>query len=911
MANYGRIERHMSAKVHEKIISAQAPYLMSLEALFRVLGTTIQGLDDRQLRRAAQNWGTNVLAAYRPVGWQDVFVRQWKSPLTIALAIAALISFLLHEPLDGMVIAAVILTNVFVGFTQEWKAEEAFRELSRLVLVSARVRRRKSAGNPVIRSLPSDQIVVGDIVLLVAGDVVPADGRLIEAKNFQVSEATLTGESLPIDKRVTLLGAPVGLADRLNMVFSGTHVTRGTATILVTAVGAKTEFGHIAELTTATVEERTPLQRELEKLSKTLALIFIELSLLLLLVGLLQHRGFGEMLRVAVAVSVAAIPEGLLVGMTVILVLGMKRLLVKGAYIRRLVATEALGAVTVICTDKTGTLTKGEMVASHVAMLGASWDITNLPADTVPPRWVEELFASSILASHLQWVDGGAGQSVAAQGDSVEVSLARAAEQLRINSRALEAWPRIDELPFDTVHKRMAVLRDTKTGLQLFVKGAPERVLADCDSLMQNGVSVSMSMDRRLECEQLLQTILARGHRVLAVGRRSLRKRVRDALTIQDITALTLLGFIAFEDPIRPDVPQAVHAARRAGVRTLMITGDHATTAKRAAVETGIAGSEVTVIDGPMLDRMNESELKSFIAHEVVFARVEPRQKLRIVDALHANDELVAMIGDGINDAPALKAADVGVAVGSGSDVAKEVSDLVLLNDSFATFVAAIREGRVIVGNIRKVLLYLLADSFAELILIGAALLVGLPMPLLPLQILWINMVADGFPYLALTVEKEEAGAMDAPPRRKEEPLLNRDLKIIIIGMALVTNLGLFSLFAWLSTNGIDTRALQSIMFSSLGMSSLFMVFACRSIRNPLWRIPLFSNPFLFVAVGIGIAMQVAAIHTPILQRVLQTVPLTVEDWILVVVIALANLVVIEFLKGVVRWYPRREERIV
>ncbi len=910
MVNYGRIYTSMSSKAHEKIISTQAPYLMSLEALFRVLGATIQGLDDRQLRRARHTWGTNVLAAYRPVGWQNVFARQWKSPLTIALAIAALISFILHEPLDGIVIAAVIITNVFIGFTQEWKAEEAFRELSRLVLVSARVRRRKSVGDSVVHSLPSDQIVVGDVVLLTAGDVVPADGRLIEAKNFQVSEAALTGESLPIDKRACILRTPVGLADRLNMVFVGTHVTRGTATVLVTAVGAKTEFGHIAELTTATVDQRTPLQRELEKLSKTLALIFVELSLLLLFVGLLQQRGFGEMLRVAVAVSVAAIPEGLLVGMTVILVLGMKRLLTKGAYIRRLVATEALGAVTVICTDKTGTLTKGEMVVSHVAILGASWDIPSVPVNTPPPQWVVDMLNASILASHLQWVSGGMAQTLEPQGDSVEVSLARAAEQLRLSPRTLEALPRIDELPFDTQHKRMAVLRDTSTGPQLFVKGAPERVLSDCDALMENGISVSMSMDRRFECEQLLQSMLARGHRVLAVGRRSLRKRVRDALTSQDITGLTLLGFIAFEDPIRQDVPEAVHAARRAGVRTLMITGDHATTAKRAAVQTGIASSEVAVIDGPMLDRMNDGELRSFIRHDVVFARVEPRQKLRIVDALHANDELVAMIGDGINDAPALKSADVGVAVGSGSDVAKEVSDLVLLNDSFATFVAAIREGRVIVGNIRKVLLYLLADSFAELILIGAALLVGLPMPLLPLQILWINMVADGFPYLALTVEKEEAGTMDEPPRRKGEPLLNRDLKIIIIGMALVTNLGLFSLFAWFSTNGIDTAALQSIMFSALGVSSLFMVFACRSIRNPIWRTPLFSNPFLFVAVGLGIAMQVAAIHTPILQQVLQTVPLTVEDWILVVAIALVNLLVIEFFKGIVRWYPRREEHI-
>ncbi len=888
-------------------------YSLPLSGLFLSLKSDRQGLDPAGVRRSQQQWGRNVLQPTARFGALGIFLRQFTSPLTVVLIIAALFSLLLAEPVDAVVIAAVIAVNVFVGFTQEWKAEEAFRELAAITVVNARIRRRGGKrGHGSARVVPSDQVVVGDILLLDAGEVVAADARIIEARNFQVSESVLTGESLPVDKAAGTLRRHVALPERSNMVFSGTHVTRGTATAVVTAVGSRSEFGRIAELTATTREQRTPLQHELGRVARVLALVFIELSFLLFVFGVVQGRSWVEMARIAVAVSIAAIPEGLLVGLTVILVLGMKRLLGRGAFVRRLVATEALGAVSVVATDKTGTLTEGRMATASVAQLAEVWQ---MPADHArvadAPEWVRSVLASGVLASHVRWIEALGKTRLAPHGDAVELALVEGVERLGSEAAAFEAVPRIDELPFDTERKLMAVLRQPSKGTRtLFVKGAPERVLKRCVSLKHHRGIEPLTLERQLELEGLLKHLLSEDLRVLGVAEASVERKFTGQLQWEHVRDLTFVGFIAFADPIRREVPEAVVTTQRAGVRTLMLTGDHALTAERVALSIGMNKAGSAVIDGTALQAMDDAELRAFLKRESIFARVEPLQKLRIVEALHANGEVVAMIGDGVNDAPALKMADVGVAVGSGSDVAKEVADLVLLDDSFSTFTAAIREGRVILANIRKVLLFLLVDSFSELILIGSALIMGLPVPLLPLQILWINMIADGFPYLALTVEKEEPGAMREPPRRRDEPLLNRELKTIIAGMALITNAALLLFYVWFSQHGVDVTVLRTVVFAVLGIASLFYVFACRSLSQPLWKVSPFSNPLLLVAVFFGMTLQIFAVQSPLLQEILGTTALSFGEWVFVFSIAISNLLFIELFKVVVRWYPKREERM-
>ncbi|MDP3043057.1 MAG: HAD-IC family P-type ATPase [bacterium] len=873
---------------------------LKIASCFRELKSSADGLTPEEAEKRLKKYGLNKLAGEKPLGGFIILISQFKSPLIYVLLIAGLISLILKDYTDAGVIFAAVALNTVIGFFQENKANQALSKLKKMVEHKALVLRGKREAE-----IDSSRIVAGDIIILQAGNRVPADARLIEAANLQVNESALTGESIPSEKKTEPIARGIALADRENMVYAGTVAVMGSGRAMVCAIGKNTEIGKIAELVKATEEEKTPLQLKLMKFSRLLSICLALISLIIFIIGIAQGRGVHEMFITAVALAVASIPEGLVVAVTVILVLGMQRILKQKALTRKLVAAETLGSITVICADKTGTLTEGNMHVAHIVIGEKEFELNSLGSGQNPK---EAKAVSLALRTAMMCNDAIienpndelAGWRII--GAPTEAALLSAAIQSGLNrEELLKIEPKIGELPFDSEKKYMATLRKRKDNeYVLYEKGAPEKLLDKSIDFYHKGKIKKITGDEREKLNKIYEKLTGKGLRVIGVAAREIKNlqwEIGYDLARVD-NNLTFIGFICLKDPVRPEAKETIAICRQAGIRPIIITGDHRLTARAVAKEVGLDVEHKNIITGEELDKTSDEKLKDIVKQIDIYARVSPHHKLRIVDALQEAGEVVAMTGDGINDAPALKSADIGISLGTGTDIAKETSDIVLLDNNFKTIVAAVQQGRIIFSNIRKVITYLISDSFSEMVLIIGSIMLGTPLAILPVQILWINIVNDGLPHFSLAFEKGEKNIMNDKPIKKEEPIMNKEMKTIIFGAGIARDLLILGLFIWLYQQGAEIAYLRTIFFAILGVKSLMSVFSLRSLRQPIWRINPFSNLYAVAAAIASFILLLLGIYWTPLQSVLSTVDLRgSEIWLLIISIGLISMIMIEAVK--------------
>lgn len=874
----------------KKALSYWHSPIAELERFFQ---TSKSGLSAEEAASRLKKFGPNMLPEPEQAGLFEIFLNQFKSPLVLILLVATGVSLALRDFVDAGAISAAVTVNVLLGFYQEFKADRALSELKKFLQARTLVMR---GGSP--SSEDTKLIVPGDIIVISSGDKIPADGRIHEAHELSVNEALLTGESMAVRKSAGSADVGAPPRERKNMVFSGSSVFSGRALVLVTSTGADTELGKIAAEVGRTKEVQTPLQAELHKLALSLGGIFVALSLAIFAAGILQGRSFVEMFTLSVAVAVAAIPEGMPLAVTVILAVGMQKILKRKALVRKLVAAETLGSVTVMCIDKTGTITEGEMRVSHIWTPG---DEEEKSHETGAERHASHILALRIgLLCNDALATNSEEKMKALQiyGDSLDRALYMAATEAGLDREKLsKETPRLDEIPFSEERKFMATLHKMDGRQVIYLKGAPELMLKHCAYEALGGRSVALTEEARKRIKYRIEDFSKKGLRTIAVCykiKEGMKSFSDGAGAADDFVFVGLLGM---RDPVRVGVAETLSFARRAGVRAIMITGDHMETARAVAAEVGIPSKEGNVMDGPALDRITDLELQKIVPMISIYARVEPRHKIRIVDALRRLGEVVAMTGDGVNDAPALKGADIGIALGSGTDVAKEVSDIVLLDDNAKTIVGAIEQGRIIFENIKKVVLYLLVSSFSEVIMIIGSLFLRLPLPILPAQILWVNLVEDSFPNMALAFDAGDKHLMEDGPRERGTGIANSAMRRMIAIVSLVTDTALFALFYFLLKIGSPIEEVRTFMFVALGMDSLFFIYVIRSLRRPFWETNPLSNPFITLSVIVGIIMLLGAVYIPFLQGILSTVPLRAGDWTLLVSIAILKMFFIEFVK--------------
>lgn len=867
-------------------------HAQSIEHVFSALDATQSGLSRDEAEHRLKRFGSNTLPEPPRATGLRIFFRQLQSPFTIILSVAAVISWVLRDFLDALFIFVAVAVNLIFGFVQEWRAERALEALQRIIRHDATVVRD---GAP--QRIPAELVVPGDVILLAAGERVPADARLFDVESLELNEAALTGESLAVTKISDPVPIGSTLADRRNMVYSGTAVTRGEGTAAVIATGTMTEVGRIASAIREIPDEETPLEERLRLLARSITIVVLLLAAVVFLFGLRTGLPILEIFTTAAAVAVAAVPEGLVVAVTMILAIGMSRLVRKRALVRRLRAAETLGSVTVICVDKTGTITEGRMRVADVLPASANEaDREHLLhiAALANEAWLEESPRS----------DGHTTGEVV--GEPTDVAILQAALEAGLHDEIDARRTTIrDRLPFSSENQFIAALvelreRDT---MIIAVKGAAEKLLPHAVRVRREGHSVPLTPAERGALTRKHNELSEKGLRIIAVSERTVAPSTTELPPLEHLlTELTFLGFIALHDPIREGVAHDIAAARAAGIKVVLITGDHLLTARTVANNVGIAADHI--IAGEELATLSDEALGERLRGNVIFARTAPQQKLRIVEALKRRGEVVAMTGDGINDAPALKSAAVGVSLGSGTDVAKESAELVLLDDDLSTIISAVREGRVIFDNIRKVVVFLLIDTFSEIILILGSLLLGLPLALVATQILFVNLVEDGPPTFSLAFEPGERGIMQRPPRSPAEPILNREALLLIFGVGLLTDLLLLGVYAWLLYSGTDVATARTIVFAAVGLDSFVQIFALRNLREPFWRANPLENPWLNAAVVIGISGVVAGILAPPLQTFLRTVPLEPSAWLLVIGLSLVALVPVEIIKFLVRRVP-------
>ena len=882
------------------------------------------GLTAAQVARRLAEHGPNRLREGEQVSARRILVAQLTSPMILLLAAAAVLSAALGDVTEAVVIAVVIALNAWIGFRQEYRAEQAMASLQAMAAPVVNVVRDGAA-----TTVPATGVVPGDVVLLDAGSRVPADGRLLEAHGLRVEESPLTGESVPVDKHTDPVAPDAPLAERTSMAHAGTSVAAGRATMLVTATGMDTELGHVAELLGRADPGRTPLQQRLDVLVRNLALAAGAIVLVVIVLGWLRGESLDTLLLTAVSLAVAAIPESLPAVVTITLALGAQRMLRKRALIRRLYAVETLGSVTTICSDKTGTLTQNRMTVVVLDMAGDRRDLSDgAGADAPAPDALADpvlrlLLAGGALCNDTQRADDGE-----LLGDPTETALVAVADRYGLDKAELDAaLPRVDERPFDSVRKRMttvhalpatsdavpAVLRRLpgipdlagRPELVAFTKGAVDGLLAQCTTVNLAGDVVPFDDALRARALAAAEELASEGVRVLGIAYRVWP--AADAVAAsEDLEAdLTFVGFEGMVDPARPEVRDAVATCRAAGVRPVMITGDHPLTAAAIGRDLGLVGPGDRAMTGAELEGLDDAALHRAVTEVSVFARVSPQDKIAIVQALRAQGHVAAMTGDGVNDAPALKQADIGVAMGiTGTDVTKDAADMVLLDDNFATIVGAVGEGRVVFDNVRKFIRNILSGNFAEVAVMVVAPIAGMPLPLLPLQILWLNLVTDGLPAMAFAVEPAEPGVMRRPPTPLGESLLGSDRgrRIVTRGLLLLV---LTFVPVYLLWNGGDD-AWQTVLFTSIAFAELAGGFAMRSERVSVFTLGVFTNRALVGAVALTLVMQVLLVLVPWTRDILDLQPLDAAHWALVVGIAVTYFAAIEIEKLIVNTRRRR-----
>ncbi len=845
------------------------------------------GLDVSEATRRLAQHGPNAIAGARRRGPARMLLAQFSDFMVLVLLASAVLAGFLGEPQDILAIGAIVLLNAVLGFAQEYRAERAMTALQAMSAPQARVRRNRQ-----LSAVAAADLVPGDVALLEAGNVVPADLRLIEAARLQVEEAALTGESLPVEKTTAALEDPeLPLGDRRNMAYQGTLVSYGRGAGVVVATGMATELGRIAVLLRDDAELKTPLQRRLARLGHRLAVLVLLISIVIFTIGVLRGGQPGVMLLTAVSIAVAAIPEALPAVVTISLALGARKMARRQALIRRLPAVETLGSVTFICSDKTGTLTENRMrvesfhVGDHL--------VAEIP-DEFEGRAPWPLLLTA-LALNNDAAPGGDGEPA---GDPTEVALLLAAARGRLDKATLEArMPRIAEIPFSSERARMTTLHRDGTAILAFTKGAPERVLDGCvHRLSETGIQ---PIDRSAVLAAATD-MADRGLRVLAVAYRPLEEvPAADSLGSVE-SGQTLLGLVGLLDPPRTEAQEAVALCQAAGIRVVMITGDHPATARAIARRLGIAGPADEVMTGPELARLSLEDFDRRVAAIRVYARVAPEQKINIVRGLQHRGEFVAMTGDGVNDAPALRRANIGVAMGrGGTDVAREAAHMILLDDNFATIVGAVREGRHIYDNLRKFVRYTLTSGIGEVWPLFLAPLLGLPIPLLPIHILWINLVTDGLPGLALAAEPEELRLMQRPPRPPRESIFAHGLWQHVVWVGVLMGTVVLATQAWAYRTG--SAHWQTMTFTVLALSQMGQVLAIRSERESLFRQGLGSNVPLLGAVLLTLVLQLATIYVPAFQTVFRTQALSLGELVVSLVLSSIVFVAVEIEKMVVR----------
>jgi P-type Ca2+ transporter type 2C len=876
----------------------------------------VRGLTEAEAAARLARHGRNVLAASHGRSCFSILLHQFKSLIVLLLIAATVVAFLLGESVEATAILVVILLNASIGFLIEWKAERTLSALRRHGVAMAHVLR-----NGLEREIVGAEVVPGDVVIIAAGTRVPADGRVIESVRLQVEEAALTGESRPVTKTADAVAdEAASLGDRVDMAYLGTAVTDGRGRLLVTATGRHTEMGQIGTLVSEAVARETPLERKLALLGRWLVGIVLALCAIIVGAGWLRGNGFLQMLEVGISLAIAAVPEGLPAVATMTLALGMQRMVRMGAIIRRLPAVETLGSTTVICTDKTGTLTRNEMTVRALVVDGRRIDVTGggyaaagvflvagHPIDLPGSEHLGLALRIGALCNDAR-IERAEGRATVL-GDPTEAALIVAAEKAGLEHAALvRDHRRLHELPFDSGKQRMITVHDTpRSQTVAYVKGSPAALLAASrDQLTAAGVSPMTSGDRQRVLDGNLE-LAGAGLRVLALAYKEVPESYGDGDLGGD---LTFVGLVGMEDPLRDEARAAIATCREAGIRTVMITGDQVATAGEIARQLGIDqdahGRRLQAVHGRDLNDLDATQWLRIVTTTAVFARVSPKQKLQIVEALQDDAQIVAMTGDGVNDAPALKRADIGIAMGRrGTEVAKEAAAMIITDDDFASIVAAVEQGRIIYANILKFIHYLFSCNTAEILVIFVAIMIGWPLPLGPLQILWLNMVTDVFPALALALEPSAPGIMREPPRDPKEPLVSGGLVWLIAWQGVM--LAGFTLVAfvigmrWHGTTGEGLRLATTMAFMTLALTQVVHAFNARAQRRSAFS-RIFTNGWLWTAVLLCLLLQAAAVYVPVLQRVLHTAGPTAADWGVIMACSLAPIPIVETVKLARRW---------
>jgi Ca2+-transporting ATPase len=852
--------------------------LTAEEAAQELASSRELGLPESEAALRLQKFGTNQLKEKKSRGPLSIFLEQFEDFIIWVLIVAALVSGVLREWIDAAAIVAIVFLNAILGFIQGYRAERALAALKKLASPTSKVIR---AGQHLV--IPSSHIVPGDLIELEAGDNIPADARLVYATaNFSTAEASLTGESVPVAKTILKLEEKEPpLAERANMVYAGTAVASGKARALVAETGMRTELGRIAGMIQEIESATTPLQKKLEEFGKRIVYVCL---VLVAVVFLLQAWRSGDLLETfitAVSLAVAAIPEGLPAVVTIALALGVQRMVKRHALIRKLPSVETLGSATVICSDKTGTLTKNEMTVQAVYAGKKLFKVSGVGYEPQGEYWLEgkavQLHDHPELGKALRCGVLCNGAELAGNkiiGDPTEGAILTAAAKLGLRKDKLEAeYSFVEEIPFDSERKKMTIIRRQGGKYFAFVKGAPDVLLDNCTEIDKAAV---LKMNSLLASQAL---------RVLAVAYKILDEAPQKYEAESIEKDLSFLGLIGMIDPPREEVKAAIKNCQRAGIKTVMITGDHKNTAVAIARELGLFQVNSLALSGEELGQISEAELYNRAERISVYARVSPEHKLRIVRALRRNGEIVAMTGDGVNDAPAVKEADIGVAMGiTGTDVTKEVSDMVITDDNFASIVAAVEEGRGIYDNIKKFVHYLLSCNVGEILVMFIASLIGWPIPLMPIQILWVNLVTDSLPALALGMDPVDPAIMEKPPRPPNQPVITAGRGWLMLGQGsfiAFCSLLAFGFILFVERGSIE-RA-RTAAFIVLSCSQLFHSFNCRNMRESLFTIGVFSNNNLILANGISFLLQMAAVYLPFFQTIFKTEPLGLSDWFLVV----------------------------
>jgi len=890
-------------------------HAVKAEDAIQALESTLRGLNQKEMERRLEEFGPNELREKKRTTALNIFLGQFKSIFVIMLIVAAVASGLIDlyfeqkTPIDAFVISAIVVLNSAVGFAQEYRSEKAMEAMKKLTAPKARVKRD---GKETI--ITAREVVPGDIILLEAGDRVPADARLIETADLRTDEAVLTGESTPVEKATSVLRVGTPIADRKNMVFMATHSIYGRGKAVVTVTGMNTEFGKVAAMVQATPTEETPLKLKLERFSKKLAMIISIVCVAIFLIQGLRGQPLVESFMISVALVVSAVPEGLPAIVTVTLALGSRDLAKRNAVVRRLTSVETLGSTTVICSDKTGTLTKGEMTVREIYVNSQTIEVTGVGYERKGEFLRYDIQINAKEDPHLQLLlrigtlcNNASYDGQGIIGDPTEGALIVAGTKAGIWRDEIEKlYPRVGEISFSSERKRMTTVHRTLEGeLVAYAKGAPEVILQLCDHIHEDSRAKKLSTRKKQQILKANEKMAGKALRVLGVACKTLPNTLKDFKEETVENHLTFVGLVGMIDPPREEAKEANQLCEKAGIKTVMITGDHKLTAVAVAKEIGTLRSG-RVLTGVELDGLSDGKFEEIVEDVVVYARVSPEHKIRIVRALKRKGHIVAMTGDGVNDAPALKQADIGVAMGiAGTDVSREASDMVLADDNFATIVNAIEGGRIIYDNIRKFAFFLMRCNFDELLVIATFAFAGLPVPLLPAMILWINLVTDGGPALALSFDPPTEDVMQRPPRNPEEGILHGRIALIIvsfltqfIGTAFVFSLEYFVL------NGSLEKA-RTMAFMQVAVRETLIVWNCRSEKHNAFKVGFLSNKLLLLSVVASLLLTASLLYVPFLQVMFRVVPLGVSDWIIVSLVASSGfLVVPEIFAGrkVLRW---------